>query len=641
MTLFSVARKNIAGNFKSYLLYLASMVFSIVIYFTFVSLQYSTEVAQAIQSSRGVQSIFLQASILLILFAAVFVWYSSSFFNRKRKKEIGLYSLLGVRKKTIGWMLFYENMMMGALALAVGIAIGALLSKLFTLMMLRLLDSAVEISFALSLAAIGNTVIVFAILIVVTSIHAYLLIYRFRLIELFQAEKQAESRPKGSPIAAVLAVMVLAASYWLIHQPITTSQQFSITLLLFMIGIVFGTYLLFRFAAVRFLLLLAKDKARYYKGVRFVGAAQLLFRMRGHVRMLTTVSLLSAVTIIAVSIGASSYYEIERESAMTAPFSYTHLSKSDKLDAEIEKVITADKEHPIVAKLDIPIVGTTADASELAVAPSKFSPSEVPVKLISAATFNAIASALGSADQVRLTGLEAAIVKPMGTAHQADDYVGRSIALKQAEDNRSVTFVRFFDEKVLNGGFPDLVVVVSEALYGEFARQSAPAIYKAYKVEDERSARAASEALLGLDTKEAELIVHYAVYRGILEAGGVNLFVLGFLGLVFMAATGSMIYFKQLTEAQSDIGRYEMLRNIGVSRRELSVSIAMQSLFVFGLPLVAGMLHSALFLQVLMNFNLVGREAAVPIAMSMTAYVIIYMGYYGLTVQSCRRIAKA
>ncbi|TYP73025.1 FtsX-like permease family protein [Paenibacillus methanolicus] len=641
MTLFSVARKNIAGNFKSYLLYLVSMVFSIVIYFTFVSLQYSTEIASAIQSSRGVQSIFLQASILLILFAAVFIWYSSSFFNRRRKKEIGLYSLLGVRKRTIGWMMFYENMIMGALALAVGIVIGALLSKLFTLMMLRLLDSAVEISFALSPAAIGNTVIVFAILIVVTSIRAYLLIYRFRLIELFQAEKQAESRPKGSPIVAILAVVVLAASYWLILQPIATSQQFSITLLVFMIGVISGTYLLFRFGAVRFLLVLAKNKASYYQGVRFVGAAQLLFRMAGHVRMLTVVSLLSAVTIIAVSIGASAYYEIEREAARTAPFSYAHLSKGDKLDAEIERVITADKEHPIIAKLDIPILGTTADASELAVVPSKFTVQDVPVKLMSAATFNAIADALGRDEQVRLTGLEAAIVQPLDTDHASDDYVGRSITLKQAGEDRNVTFGRFIDERVMNWSFPDLIVVVSEELYGEFARQSAPAIYKAYKVEDERSARATSEALLGLDAKEAELTVHYAEYRGILEAGGVNLFVLGFLGLVFMAATGSIIYFKQLTEAQSDSSRYAILRNIGVSRREISISIAMQSLFVFGLPLAVGILHSALFLQVLMNFNLIGKEATIPIVMSIAAYAIIYTGYYGLTVQSCRRIVEA
>ncbi|MFC4102657.1 ABC transporter permease [Paenibacillus xanthanilyticus] len=641
MTLSSLVRKNIAGNFKSYFLYVASMVFSIVIYFTFVSLQYSTEIANAIQSSRGVQSIFLQASILLILFAAVFIWYSSSFFNRRRKKEIGLYSLLGVRKKTIGRMLFYENMIMGALALIVGIVIGALLSKLFTLMMLRLLDSPVEISFTLSPSAIGNTVLVFMILIVVTSIHAYRLIYRLRLIELFQAEKQAEARPNGSPVVAILAVLVLAASYWLIHQPIATSTQFSITLLLFMIGIVSGTYLLFRFAAVRCLMLLAKDKARYYQGVRFVGAAQLLFRMKGNVRMLTMVSLLSAVTIIAVSIGASSYDEIDREAAMTAPFSYTHLAQGDKLDAEIERVIAADKEHPIVAKLDIPIIGATADASELTVVPSKMSAREMPVKLISAAAFNAIAGALGRAELVRLNGQEAAIVQPMNTDHQADDYVGRSIMLKQAGDDREVTFVRFFDERVMNGSSADLIVVASDALYGEFARQSAPAIYKAYKVEEERSARATSEALLGLDANEAELIVHYAVYRGILEAGGVNLFVLGFLGLVFMAATGSMIYFKQLTEAQSDIRRYEMLRNIGVSRRELAVSIAMQSLFVFGLPLVVGMLHGALFLQVLMDFKLIGKEAAAPIAMSMAAYVIIYTGYYGLTVQSYRRIVKA
>jgi putative ABC transport system permease protein len=98
MTLFSIARKNIRKNFTNYFLYFASMIFSIVIYFTFVSLKYDTTIQSASDGSPKISSAFSGASVVLMIFVAIFIWYSNSFFTRKRKKEVGLYSLLGVRK---------------------------------------------------------------------------------------------------------------------------------------------------------------------------------------------------------------------------------------------------------------------------------------------------------------------------------------------------------------------------------------------------------------------------------------------------------------------------------------------------------------------------------------------------------------
>src|SRR5690606_16722425 len=130
------------------------MIFSVVIYYTFVSLQYSPEVQEAIESSDSMLNIFIAGSAVLILFVAIFIFYSSSFFTKKRKKEVGLYSLLGLKKKTIGKMLFYEIIIMSGIAVIIGIVIGTILSKLFTMIVLKLLDTAVEVSFGLSIEAI-------------------------------------------------------------------------------------------------------------------------------------------------------------------------------------------------------------------------------------------------------------------------------------------------------------------------------------------------------------------------------------------------------------------------------------------------------------------------------------------------------
>src|SRR5690606_5876652 len=174
------------------------MIFSIVIYFTFVSLKYDETISATTESSQKISSVFNAASVVLIIFVAIFIWYSNSFFTRKRKKEIGLYSLLGVRKKQIGRLLFYENFLMGIIALFIGILLGFVLSKFFASVLMKVMGYDVMANFAVSSAAIINTIIVFTLITVVTSFHGYRLIYRFKLIDLFQADKEGEERPRAS-----------------------------------------------------------------------------------------------------------------------------------------------------------------------------------------------------------------------------------------------------------------------------------------------------------------------------------------------------------------------------------------------------------------------------------------------------------
>ncbi len=183
MTLFSLARKNIKGNFNNYFVYFVTLVFSTVIYYTFTSLQYSEKIQESIELSDTMSFMFGVSSIILILFVAIFILYSNSFFTRKRKKEVGLYAILGLRKKTIAKMLFYENLIMGIIAIVIGIILGTLLSKLFAMILIKLMGSIAEVDFGISILAITQTVIVFMVIILFTSVQGYRLIYRFTLIE--------------------------------------------------------------------------------------------------------------------------------------------------------------------------------------------------------------------------------------------------------------------------------------------------------------------------------------------------------------------------------------------------------------------------------------------------------------------------
>ncbi|MDR6553420.1 ABC transporter permease [Paenibacillus qinlingensis] len=640
MTLFSLARRNVLGNLKNYLIYFISMIFSVVIYYTFVSLRYSEEIAANMQKWEGMKSVFTQASIILILFVAVFIWYSNSFFTKKRKKEVGLYALLGVRKRKIGTMLFYENMMMGIGAVGVGIVLGTLLSKLFAMMFLKLLDSTVEVSFSISSEAIVNTLIVFAIIIVVTSIHSYRLIYRFQLVELFKAEQEGEQVPKPSIFSAILAIGLIILGYWTVFQPMTTSAQMGRNFLLIFGSLIAGTYLLFRYALIYILKIAQKTKSRYYKGMNMISTAQLIYRIRGNTRMFTMIALLSALTLCAVTVGSSAFFTITNDAADEAPFSYMHISQGTNFDTQVSTILEQDKEHPITVKLDVPIIRVKADVTNFYYHPSSYDAKAVPIKLISASTYNKTSDVLNRQGLIELKDNDIAVIQPRYATFTDNEVVGNTISFNSQAGSQTLTVKQRIVGRVLPWSFPDACFIVSDSLYAQLAPGSDEVVYKGYVVKDQSSTKVTSDTLMKLKSDQNGMSSYYFQYRQNMESAGMDIFTLGFLGLVFLAATGCMIYFKQLTDANEDKERYAILRKIGVSRKEIRTTIAKQTLFVFMLPLLIGVVHSIMVLKALATIQLIGGNLLIPILITTSIYAAIYFCYFVLCLGASNRIVS-
>lgn len=624
------------GNVKNYLLYFISMIFSVVIYYTFVSLQYSPEVKKAIESSDSILNIFIAGSVVLVLFVAIFIFYSNSFFTKKRKKEVGLYSLLGLRKKTIGKMLFYENIIMGGIAVMIGIIVGTILSKLFTLIVLRLLNAPVEVSFGISLDAIVNTFIVFLMISLFTSFRAYRLIYRFKLIELFRAEKEGEKVPKISFIAALTSIILIALSYWLGYQPPTNNIQVLTNLLLFLFCIVLGTYLLFRFLTIYLLRLLQNKKTSYYKGTNLVGISQLIYRINGNARTLTMIALLSAVTISAISVGYSFYYTNEKQAEKEAPFSYMHISTSESVDKQIEDVIQSDREHSFIGQMDIPVIHVNGEVSSPLLQDYL---KNGPIKIISENTYNEALKIVGKESNIQLTGNQTIGIRPLLTEYTSNDFEEHLVTLQLPNTELDLAFSAMVEDRILPWSYPDFAIVVSHQMFSEIAAQVTPVTIKAYEVAGEKTTKDTTVQLQKLASEEMQLITYYNIYRKGLESGGLNLFILGFLGLVFLAATGCIIYFKQITESHEDRSRYEILRKIGVSKKEVNAVIRKQMMFVFGLPLIIGVVHGLVILQIASNIFsvLIGTNLTVPIVITTLLYFIIYLSYYLLTLTTVKK----
>lgn len=638
MTLFRIALKNIRKSFKNYFLYFTSMTFSIVIYFTFISLKYDETIAAASDSSAKISSVFNAASVVLIIFVAIFIWYSNSFFTRKRKKEIGLYSLLGVRKKQIGRMLFYENFLMGIISLFIGILLGSVLSKFFVSILMKLMGYDALPDFAISTNTIIHTVIVFMLITIITSIHGYRIIYRFKLIELFQADKEGENEPRASLLIAVFSVVLIGFGYWLALQNITESEAwrkigFMVTPLVIIVSVILGTYLLFSTLTVYLLRLSRKNKKKFWRGINLISTSQLLYRMKGNARTLTIIAVLSATTLSAVGASYSLYYNNKSNAELANPNSMMFINNDKEITNQVNKLISQDENHEIVYHKVIPTLQMEVDTTPLN---SKLGQIKQMYTVISNKSFNEMADLQERDESLSLKGNDAAVLDAGYYEGLSPEYVGSSIPLHTGNLTEDITFTELMKYNVLNLQTANITVVVSDALFSELEKAANQVNMEAYTFTNQDDAKGLNEDIESGLPEDASFSSFYSDYASGMETAGLIIFIGAFLGLVFLAATGSIIYFKQLTEANSDKERYIVLHKIGVNKKEIRKTIAKQVFFIFALPLVAGIAHSAIALTALSG--LLQTSLVMPVFICIGIYVLIYVIYYFLTVRTYYKI---
>ncbi|XLP25624.1 FtsX-like permease family protein (plasmid) [Bacillus toyonensis] len=594
------------------------------IFYTFNSLAHIPEVKKAV---NAIDTDMSQTNFMIIGFVVVFIGYSNAFFTKKRKKEVGLYSLLGVRKKIIARMLFFENVIIGAITLLCGLVLGIIFSRLFTMLLLKLVGAPVDVSFSIPMEAIMTTTIIFTVVTIVTSLQSYFLIYRFKLIELFQADKKGEQVPKASIVSALVSLAFLISSYWLMFNKMAMQS---------LLLIIIGTYLLFRSLTVYLLTRAQTNKSNYYKGTNIIGTSHLLYRVKGNALMFTVIALLITGALPYLHASFSEYTITEKDAHRTAPFSYIHLSKDETSDNQIKRVISKDKDHPITVQLDIPVIQVQGNT----LAPFR-DKDNLSVNLVSENVFNKMKKVLSLGDIPNLSGKQAVAFKKF-VDQPASDFINRQVNIQLPQGNHTFKLNKLEKKSIqLTSGPEPLYLIVDDKIFNGIAKQVSPITYKAYKVEDEKTTVETSDILMKITGKDTQMLTFYESYKTLKTFTGMKIFVVSSLALILLAATGSVIYFKQLTEAHSDKNRYEILRKIGVSRKEIRNTIRKQTLFVFALPLLVGILNAGMLtMSIVLQYNMDIKENIISFIYAMTTYGMIYLVYYVLTINSYNRIVN-
>ncbi|WP_232698001.1 ABC transporter permease [Brevibacillus daliensis] len=637
MTLFNLVTRNMKRNAKNYLLYFISLIFCIAIYYTFVSLQYNSQVLKQSQLSGSMSYAFSFSSWLIILFVAVFAVYSNSFFTRKRKQEVGLYSLLGVRRKQIGMMLFFENMFLSLGALLIGIAGGTLFSKLALTYLAYLMNLTITVSFEVPLQAVINTVLIFICLSLFTSVQSYLLIYRFKLIDLFKADQAGEKAPKGSLIMALISVILIGSAYYL---SVNFMKFPDPIIALYIIGAtVLGTYIFFHFFMVNYLKRARNNKKSIYKGLNMITKGQLLYRIKGHATSLATIAVLCTLTLCAIGTMATIYYNVGIKTKEMNPYSFSYEKKSDEFAGKVEQIFEKHSdEHKIVESNELPFLSVAGRFDLPEEHYLQFNGKD-GYKLLSESKYNSNREKQGL-QPIELNSDEMHMIFPYANESQWGSIKNQSILLTKGTKEAPVTKLRLVgiaSERMSNLFFP--ILVVDDNVFEESKKIGTPYTIENVTINNQDNSLALSNEMKELtELENVAMNDYYSSYQLLKESSGLMIFIGGFIGLVFILATGSILYFKQLTEAHHDKKLYAIISKIGTTKRERKSAISKQVLFIFALPLGVGIIHSLFALNTMsMLFDM---SITIPVLVTIVIFILIYTGYYFLTVRFYTKIVN-
>ncbi|MTK12630.1 MAG: ABC transporter permease [Clostridiaceae bacterium] len=627
MSFISLAINNVKKNFNNYIMYLISAVFSVMIFYIFCSIAFNDVFIRLADNKATVKVMFKASAAIVALFSFAFIWYSNSFFLKRRKKEIAIYSMIGMEKKQIAKMLFYENAIIGALAIFCGTVLGSMFSKYFSLMLIYLMKEILDLKFTIVPKAFEVTILVFFILFLLNSLHSYSIIYRYKLIELLSAQKEGEKAPKASVFTAVLSVLFIMLGYFMTYNK--TSMQLVKLGIPIIILVSIGTYLLFNSLIIILIKAVKRNKGFYYRGENMISASQILYRIKSNAKTLSIISLLSAVTLTSIGASYSFYKTTEEDINKNIPFSYEFINADSSVNEKIKNTISKYTDNKLISQSSLKLINAQVSLQN----------EDFEGKIISQTDYNNAITIKNRGSNVNLKDNECLFINVNGGDSKKHNYLNSSVLVKLKNLNRNFTITKSTDIQVVSPFIARSTIIVSDKAFNELTNKSKKyeiTNMDGYIVQNAEKSKELTKELSKVIPQGVYIDSYYDSYQGFYKGGAILIFIGMFLGVLFSLATGSIISFKQLIEAADDEKRYATLRKIGMNRKEIKKSIAKQLLITFGMPLIIAICHSTAALIVFQR--LMNEEIMKYCAVIMISYIFMYFIYYIVTVNSYTNI---
>ena len=665
-----LAKANLARNRRMYLPYAIATAIISAMFFIIINTVFSKSISN-LSYGDTMMSTLIFGLVVMALFTFGYMLYLNSFLIKRRKKEFGLYGILGLEKRHVGKIILAENAILNFSSLAAGLLCGTVFGKLIFMLLMVIIRSAPGSTFELSPFAYLLTIFFFGIIFAVTSVYNQLQVRLVNPIDLINGDKKGEKKVRGVIPLTILGAICLGLGYFASFA--ATGEGMAVGLFWpAVILVIIGTNLLFVSGSQFVLRAVKRNPRQYYKPRNFVSVSALIHRMKQNALGLANICILSTMVLVTVSTVCSLFFGQEKILGAQYPTDYeidisysasepvpdmssvpeTMRALAEEEGVKIESLYTynAIRNYIFLSGGEL-ILQTDTENSGIGGLISY--DKQCRLYLISLSDFNAVTGENATLDDNEIFVLTDETVKsqsvtaPNGTVFSIKAVRSDTVFTDCKNSTRQdVVFIVAKDfetctqfDDLAEDDYDSVNRILTEINFADddyeahiaFADKAGEQIYQIARSQLSE----ATYSTRSIDRSRAE---NYATYGG--------LFFLGiFFVILFMVNTVLIMYFKQVSEGYEDRERYEIMRKVGMSDEEVKATINRQVLIVFFLPLAVALLHifaAANILTYLVGaFVMLDRMLTlICIAVTVAVYSVIYVFAFRATAKTYYKIVK-
>ncbi|WP_294730789.1 ABC transporter permease [uncultured Faecalibaculum sp.] len=637
-----LAVSNLKRNRRTTIPFILTSALCTLMLYLVISLENGPAVADSYGGAQ-LQMMLGFGQLIIVLFTVIFLFYTNSFLMKQRKREFGLFNILGLAKKDIGLVLFFELLICWAISLILGLGLGVILDKAMYLLIARLVSIPLPEGLHISAAAMTQTICWTGAVYVLLTVYGFFMVNVSSPIELLHAQAEGEKEPKNRWILALAGIICLAAGYGLaisVNNPMEAFVLFFVAVIL----VIIGTYLLFNAGSIAILNLLQKNRRFYYQTSHFISVSGMKYRMKANAVSLANICILSTMVLVALSTTICLMTGMDETIQTSYPRETTltmYTQEGDSLE-EFRQALAqsgVQAEDVLAYSLyDIPGVTDNGTVTDIG------SYGQENTRLFEFIPLDQYNNAMGTSyvlnpDQVLLctpgsTWSDTLTVqdRTWNVAGTVDEFPSSGIGVKLV-------------------GSPALVVVPSVEDM-EYVRSLAPAEQKSLvnilafdspnPDQDAAVVKDQFEQITGLrpsgDTRNGFGDSLHSLYGSLLFVGI-------FVSILFITASVLIMYYKQISEGYEDQKRFDIMTRVGLDNAQIRKTIHFQVLAVFFLPLVMAAVHIAFaFPMISKLLMLLGMGDTTLFMITCLCvfgiFALLYIIVYGLTSRAYYQLVK-
>lgn len=671
-----LAADSVRKNHRITIPYILTGVLMVVLFSLLAQIAFDPELT-SITGGITLQATMTFGIIVVGLIAVIFLFYSNTFLMKNRRKELGIYNILGMSKWNISRILMWESLFYYAIALVGGLMLGQVFSKLAYLALKKMLGIDIPLQAVYSIDVLAISALFFAIIYVLLFVRMLFQVRLSNPIEMLRSSSVGEKPPKANWLFAIAGIVLLGVGYWMaqtIQDPIKALANFFLAVVL----VIVGTFLLFMAVSVVVCKLLQKNKKYYYKTNHFISVGTMVYRMKRNGAGLAFICILSTMVLVTVSTTSCLYFGQDRG-----------LKELYGRDVQVTRAVAIDNGDALEDGQTI--VEAALEENGYTISnPMTFRYAKTYGYIVNGNTFtldyklaqeqepnwreesNKGRMVLLTAEGYeKMTGVSVDVAQDQALWDKKDKGYGTLQALDLSDgtltlDGYGTLQVQEVPKEIdynLNFGDNTLYLIVSDedtmlqmrtamgeldtaALYDAVWFNTEPQVEVGDKQVDLKAS-----LIDQLDIPNVSFAYTYAadfrceddsdfltVYSGV--------FFLGILlTFAFLIAMCMIMYYKQISEGYEDQARFEIQRKVGMTEREIRKSINSQVLTVFFLPLAVAGLHVAMAFhmiqKIMLLFNMVDIQYLAVITVgTVLIFVVVYCIMYEITSKAYYNIVK-